>query len=329
MHNLPTISIIVPVYNVQEYIVTCLESISAQTYQGNIECLIIDDCGKDKSIEYAEDYIAKNQKSNIRFRIIHHKQNKGLSGARNTGIREATGSWLYYFDSDDIITENCITDMIGMVLKHPDTQIVCSGAEATNGQYHYMNYEARANELPEYSDNRNWINWAFLKHEMLAMTAWNKLINRQFVIDNNLFFVEGIINEDEIYHFLMAKHVTNLSILRKNTYIYVVRENSIVTSANKAKSDLNWLTLFDIMLENIGGDYTKKQVSALFFLAHMRVYWSDDLELHKGIKKVLKRLIKFASFKQAIGLYLSYMAPIKKLEKVMSKSMKLVGQVKP
>lgn len=77
------ISIIVPVYNVEQYIKECFDSIAAQTYKGDIECIFVDDCGQDDSVAVLEKLIAE-YKGPIQFSIVHHEHNKGLSGARNT-----------------------------------------------------------------------------------------------------------------------------------------------------------------------------------------------------------------------------------------------------
>ena len=98
------VSIIIPVYNVEQYIGNCLRSVMRQTYQGAMECLLIDDCGTDDSIAVAEGMIREyndnanlnlnanlNEGGGIRFRIIRHERNRGLSAARNTGTFEAVG----------------------------------------------------------------------------------------------------------------------------------------------------------------------------------------------------------------------------------------------
>ena len=85
------VSIIIPIYNVQDFLVECLESVIKQTYSGNMECILVDDCGTDNSIAIAEQIIEKNQNSNIQFKILHHTHNRGLSAARNTGADEAIG----------------------------------------------------------------------------------------------------------------------------------------------------------------------------------------------------------------------------------------------
>lgn len=97
------LSIVIPVFNVAPYIADCLRSVMRQTYTGSMECLIVDDCGTDDSIAIAKQMIA-DYKGPIRFQILHHEWNRGLSAARNTGTEAATGEYLYYLDSDDEIT---------------------------------------------------------------------------------------------------------------------------------------------------------------------------------------------------------------------------------
>ena len=80
-----SISIIIPIYNVEPYIASCLHSVMAQTYTGSIECILVDDCGQDDSIGVAKKVIA-NYQGPIRFHILHHEHNRGLSAARNTGM---------------------------------------------------------------------------------------------------------------------------------------------------------------------------------------------------------------------------------------------------
>ena len=99
------VSIIIPVYNVAPYIIRCLDSIYNQSYP-NLEVIIIDDCGTDNSMAIIDSYLTSDQHDITR--IIHHHKNQGLSIARNTGINNANGEYLYFIDSDDYITSNCI-----------------------------------------------------------------------------------------------------------------------------------------------------------------------------------------------------------------------------
>ena len=93
------VTIVIPVYQVSEYVERCVCSVMAQSYP-YLECIIVDDATQDDSIVKCEQLIAA-YKGPIRFRILHHGQNRGLSAARNTGTKVATGDYLYYLDSDD------------------------------------------------------------------------------------------------------------------------------------------------------------------------------------------------------------------------------------
>ena len=118
-----SISIIIPVYNVEKYIVKCLQSVASQTLTKGIECIIVDDLGSDNSIQLALDFI-NNYEGDISFSIIHRKQNGGLSAARNTGIEAATKKYLYFLDSDDEITPDCTELMWGLIDKHGEVDLV-------------------------------------------------------------------------------------------------------------------------------------------------------------------------------------------------------------
>ena len=105
------ITIVIPVYNVAPYIKDCLASVMKQTYKGEIECLLIDDCGTDNSMGVVSQ-VLKDYSGKIDFRIYRHKYNRGLSAARNTGIEHATGEYIYFLDSDDEITSDCMEKLV-------------------------------------------------------------------------------------------------------------------------------------------------------------------------------------------------------------------------
>ena len=119
------ISIIVPVYNVQEYIIECLDSIAAQTYTNGVECILVDDCGNDDSMKTVHDYLNR-YKGEIDFRVVRHEHNRGLSAARNTGIMDAKGKYVLFVDSDDRILPDMFEKMIN-TLEKEDADVVCCG----------------------------------------------------------------------------------------------------------------------------------------------------------------------------------------------------------
>ena len=120
--KLMEVSIIIPVYQVSAYIERCLESVVNQTYT-DIECIIVNDATQDDSIEKCEILIEKYD-GPIHFRIIHHEINRGLSAARNTGTKAAKGAYLYYLDSDDYISPDCIEKLVSVVKDDPSIEMV-------------------------------------------------------------------------------------------------------------------------------------------------------------------------------------------------------------
>ena len=118
----PLVSIIVPVYNVSEYIERCIYSIISQTYS-NIECIIVDDVTPDDSIEKCEKIIS-TYNGKIEFRIIRREENGGLSAARNTGTIASRGDYLFYIDSDDDISSDCIEKMVSFVSDDESIEMV-------------------------------------------------------------------------------------------------------------------------------------------------------------------------------------------------------------
>ena len=110
----PRISIVVPVYNVEPYIAECVQSVMNQTYQGSMECVVVNDCGTDRSMAIAEKLIAC-YKGTIEFKVLHHEQNQGISVARNTGIEASTGDYVFFLDSDDTISSDCIDYLVSLM----------------------------------------------------------------------------------------------------------------------------------------------------------------------------------------------------------------------
>lgn len=220
------VSIIIPVYNVAPYIKRCLDSIVAQTFQ-DFECILVDDCGTDNSVEIAQQFI-KNYHGKIQFRVIHHKINIGLSGARNTGIQEATGEWLYFLDSDDSIIPDCIAILLALQEKYPDADFVQGNLLNENGEKSHYGF----NHIPEYCNTPTTIEDLMLKR--VITSAWNRLIRRSLLIENNIYFPIGMIHEDMYWIYFLSKYVHAAAFTNIGTYIYFTNEDSIMTSANQS-----------------------------------------------------------------------------------------------
>lgn len=300
------ISIIIPVYNVKDYIVKCLESVAAQTYTGAMECLLIDDCSQDNSIQFAEEFVT-SYNGHIEFRIIHHERNRGLSAARNTGIKESNGEWLYFLDSDDWIIPECIQLMLECVYKYPDIEMVQGGGFSNDENYYnWLSLENKPNEF-DYCSNQYRINEMLLKQKILVVTVWNKLIRKELILDHNLYFEEGALNEDEMWSFLLSKFIKSVAICKKDTYYYNVRQGSIIQDQDKIRA--NYPRILEYLLSYVGGRFKKREVLRIAIMTLDFQKYNITLEQRERFRKIKLSLIFKSNIRQAIELSLLFFAP--------------------
>lgn len=238
------VSIIIPVYNVAPYIQACMQSVKQQSYR-NIEVIFVDDCGADNSISIIADFISINNLSD--WQILHHDHNRGLSAARNTGLDAATGDYVYFLDSDDYITPDCIERLVA--------PLAAQQVDVVIGSYNLIENETiRPQILPNTVLQTNESLMASYAAGEWYVMAWNKLCRRGFLLHNNLFFKEGLIHEDVLWTFQVACKAQSLYMCDAITYNYYVRGASIMTSMSIEKDLLIYLDVFDEIV-----DYVKQQ----------------------------------------------------------------------
>lgn len=226
------VSIIIPIYNVELYVERCLESVFSQTYK-NIEIILVDDCGSDNSLLIAKKVADKYSKRFI-VKYIHHQENKGLSAARNSGILASTGDYIYFLDSDDTISPKCIEELCSLIGEIAPDFIIgnYNTITETGDRCNYI-----LNMDPGLVLSSHSIINAYKAHMWYEM-AWNKLVKKKFIIDNNLFFKEGIIHEDELWSFMLACIATSMGVVMSNTYTYYKRTDSITGSVGNSDEKL-------------------------------------------------------------------------------------------
>ena len=241
------VSIVIPVYNVAPYIGDSLRSVMRQTYQGAMECLLIDDCGEDDSMVIVKRMIAEYT-GNIRFEILYHDHNRGLSAARNTGTEHATGEYIYYLDSDDEITDDCIEKMMAVAIKDPTIEMV-QGEYDVNGDgipypviKKYQITPATTN-----SDARQ----CYYYHHQIIVNAWNKLIKRSFLLKHNLSFKEGILFEDNLWLFYLMKYVSHVHFISDITYHHRKRSKSITTGTTHKTTAYHYSIVYQEIITHI------------------------------------------------------------------------------
>ena len=234
-------SIIVPVYNVEQYIRDCILSIFNQTYTCGVECIIVDDCGTDDSMKIVEELL-KDYTGEIKFSIIYHEQNKGLSAARNTGLSAAIGDYVMFVDSDDQITNDCL-EILGRPLDNFAYDMVVPNYKIEGGDKTYTKCIVPNCEIIGHKK----IAQSRLDDRWYVM-AWAKLYRRQFLIDKKIEFCEGIIHEDELFASEVACLMDSMYLLGNAvTYIYRLRENSIMSSLIYEKRRESYIRILDHM----------------------------------------------------------------------------------
>lgn len=227
----PMVSVIIPVYNVEKYLTKCIESVLSQTYE-NIEILLIDDGSTDKSAAICEMYSEKHE--NIR---VIHKSNGGLSSARNAGIDIATGDYINFLDSDDYILPEMYLEMLEHMLKQESQICICSIKKIDE-----EGNVIKESQLQEGTYSQKEI-FRIMSLDSTYRTACNKMYRKE--IFNGLRFPIGYIHEDEFLAHHIFKRCEKVFVCNSPFYIYVRRNNSIMTSQYSTKRlDGAW-ALFD------------------------------------------------------------------------------------
>lgn len=267
---MPRVSIIIPVYNVEPYIEECLLSVYEQTTDTEIECLIVDDKGNDNSIHIAETFVAThNDKAKTKFKIIYRDTNGGLSAARNTGIKAAKGDYLYFLDSDDTIVPQCIETLLNIADKHGGVDLLPALYIRGNNDMEQFG----CHSFPEFSDNRSLIKRSLLDYDKIPVTAANRLIRRELITENNIFFKEGIIHEDNYWTFFLAKYVQRMAFCAEKLYYYRETPGSITKEPNIEKESYAFSTIIKDCCDNID-DY-EKGAQKRFILLHLLTMYAN------------------------------------------------------
>lgn len=244
------ISIIIPVYNVEQYIIECLQSVVDQTAADLIECIVVDDKGTDQSFALAKEFVEASQRVGcpVSFQLVEREKNGGLSAARNSGVSVATGEYLYFLDSDDYLIPTAIETLLALADKHGCVDLLPALYITDDG--HPMN-QFGVHSFPEFSDDRKLIKRALLNYDRIPVTSANRLIRREWFLQHQLWLKEGIIHEDNYWTFFAAKHAERMAFCPKKIYYYRTNEGSITRRVNVQKESHAFKTLITDFSDNI------------------------------------------------------------------------------
>ncbi len=221
------VSIVVPVYNVEKYLVKCVDSLINQTYS-NLEIILVNDGSTDSSPKLCDGYVEKHEM----VRAIH-KQNGGLSDARNAGVDAATGSYIMFIDSDDFLEVDAVETLVKTVIEQ-DCQIVNMKSNIVNSDYTVRYNQSNGTRSVEKISSSNYI--IGMCKKALSESVCDKLF------DINLFknrrFEKGILNEDFLFLSKLLFEDLDIAIIDYTGYNYYQRFGSITnTSFSKSVTD--------------------------------------------------------------------------------------------
>ena len=277
------ISVIVPVYNVEKYLERCVKSIAAQTYK-DLEILLIDDGSTDKSGKICDDF----QQTDSRIKAFH-KQNGGLSDARNYGIEHSAGEFISFVDSDDYIDEKMLETLHRLITENDADLAVCSAMDVFEGKE-----VTQVKEIKEFNLNKVESYKYMLRGDGIP-SACNKLYKRQTVGD--VRFPVGKLYEDGFFTPQILKRVEKTAVTSKPMYYYFRRADSITTKPFR-KGDLDVIEAYDKCVKQVKElcpealPYAEFRYRNAYFNVLDKMLMRDDCKEIPEYKQVVKYLKK-------------------------------------
>jgi glycosyltransferase involved in cell wall biosynthesis len=294
----------VPVYNVEEYLNRCVDSIINQTYK-NLEIILVDDGSLDNCGLICDEYAKKDP----RIKVIH-KNNGGLSDARNAGLKIASGEWISFIDSDDWIESNMYEVLLNLAKKY-DAQISVGGVSDEifeNGEIITVKTTEKAGTSPYVLSCTQ----AMQKYFLGSWAAWDKIYHKS--IFKNIQFPVGEINEDEAIVLQILENASNISYTNQVFYHYIRRPQSITTTSFHPKK-LDWCKHCKQNLDYIINKYPdliplarKRYISSLMWALNNMTYNTKEFKIPiEKIRQELKNNLCFLngfSFKERFRAFL-------------------------
>ena len=258
------ISVIVPVYNAEEYLEECLESIKNQTYT-NIEVILVNDGSSDGSKEICEQYCEKDN----RFKLVN-QENQGQSVARNLGVAESVGEFIMFVDSDDVINKN----VLEVLLPYMKTDVdIVECRSSINKEEFFLN---RTSTIV-FEGNAKEAILNCISFDAVKFCAFTKLYRREIV--EKVPFLEGYIYEDVFTGINYLKHIRKIVVVDYIGYYYRVHPNSTMTKSFNEKD----LDIFKVGNQLI--DSFKDDEDMLPYIGYFMFYIGHGHYLKDGINK--------------------------------------------
>ena len=274
------ISVIIPIYNVAKFIERCLLSVLNQTYN-DVEIILVNDATPDNSVQIAEEIIKNHPKKEI-VKIVHHPENKGLAAARNTGVKNASGEYIFFLDSDDEISNDCL-EILSFFVKNDSIDLVIGEIEVIGGKRN--DYPSLSLAEGIYHGNQT-ISNAFLQKKWYEM-AWNKLIKRKIFTEKEVWFTEGILHEDTLWSFQLALQIDSMAIIHAKTYFYHIHNNSITQKKSQKNIEDFFFILKEMIVFSNERNLFQTHPSIYPYLENLRFYFIKTLSRNSFPKEFI------------------------------------------
>lgn len=231
MSNSCQISIILPCYNVEDYIGKCLESVFAQDLsEVKYEVICVNDCSTDGTQKIIKNF--QNEHKNLV--LIDHETNKNLGASRNTGLKRATGKYVWFVDSDDYLTENCLATILSQ-LENNQLDILEINSQLTNPNDNHLFLEANYKTDSDVIEGTDYLKQLIdTPYWGRKVEVWRRIYKKDFLTANNFTFSESLFGVEDVIYFyktmVLCKRFKHLS-----QYCYVYRNDSAnsITNSNK------------------------------------------------------------------------------------------------
>ena len=260
------ISIIVPVYNVENYLKECIDSILGQTYT-NYELILVDDGSTDSSGIICDKYAEKN----LNVSVVH-KVNGGLSSARNAGIEKANGDYYVFIDSDDVVHRDYLNEMMKIALQYQADIVAC---DFVCGEHCYWEKQSENLDIRKGKEVIKRMN----EQDVIVTVSWNKLYKSYFFDNLNLRYRNGKIHEDMFLIPELLDNCRTMVITSKKLYFYRQRANSIMNSQFSIKQ----LDILEALEYRI--DFFKSKKYMDLYYHECESYARKLISLYKKIEK--------------------------------------------
>jgi len=278
-------SIIIPVYNVEKYLNQCIDSVLAQDFT-DYEVILVDDGSTDTSSAICDDYAKKF----TQIKVIH-KTNGGLSDARNFGIKEAQGDYLMFLDSDDFWNGRNILTEIHNIIKGNNPDLIITGYTLYFSE-HNKKLSTDFSLIKELKTDFIEDSYYLVHNDFYEFLACNKIVKRNIIINNNIFFPKGKFSEDMPWNYKLVDFIKKYSVYKNNFYYYRQNREGQITGNIKIKNVEDIKSVVDDNLpllkkEDILFDFKIKYLLDAYTLTFHRFF-----ELPKEEQKLIKQEIK-------------------------------------